>query len=199
MLNSSTLNSKPLNSQGGEGFVDWEALAPIERQTVYVLDIGSLRLPISSAQATRRKEGQSFMQVVVPAGDQYIDALTAEQGSTMLLRSGYRYADGTLSPLEVIGAVGFQQLRRDEGGSSDSLTLSGYAFRPVFNTLARELKGVRHRSTDTAGRRRTRCDIDFFLSPGHLAIDSDGVGFTVGVIQYFINATSEAMEVIQDG
>jgi hypothetical protein len=202
MLNSSTLNSKPLNGPSTSGFPevnDWSLMAPVERQAIYVLEIGELRLPISSAQASMRRVGQSFLQVVVPSAREYVDALQTLLAETMTLRSGYRYADGSESPLEDIAEAPFEQLRRDEGPFRDTLTLSGYGERSTTTIAERELRRVQTRSGGTDGRRRVRCEIDLFLRPGHTAIDADGVSFTVGVIQYFIGTQSEAMEVIQDG
>ncbi|NIC05273.1 hypothetical protein [Billgrantia bachuensis] len=201
MLNSGALNSAALNSRRGfsVGFVDWSLLAPVERQSIYVLDIEGVRLPVSSAQATMRLEGQSFMQVVVPAGSEYIDSLEGLLQAQMKLKSGFRYADGTESPLEDIAEAPFEILRRDEGPYRDTLTLSGYGPRSVSAPTTRQLVNVQTRSSGTSGSRRVRCDIDLFLRPGHTAIDGDGAEFSVGIIQYFIGAQTEAMEVLQDG
>lgn len=200
MPNTWQPNAQTLNGPAGSaGVVDWEALAPVERQRVYVFDVGSLRLPISSAQATMRLTGQSFLQAVVPAGDQYIEALTTLKGQPMALRSGYRFADGSLSPLEVIATAPFDMVRPDEGTRGVTLTLTGYGNLPAVPVNTRTLQEVRYRSTDASGKRRVRAGIDLFLKPGHTAVDSDGISFTVGVIQYFINASSESMEVLQDG
>lgn len=197
ILNGATFNGS--SSTGLPDVEDWTLSAPLERQSVYFLDIGNLRVPFSVAQATMRKTGQSFLQVTVPGGGQYVDELTALANEPMILRSGYKYADGSLSPLEPIAEVPFEQLRRDEGSSSDTLTLSGYGERPTLTSTTRVLANVRYRSTDALGKRRTRCDIDLFLRPGHGAEDSDGIVFPVGIIQYFIGTRSENMEVIQDG
>lgn len=199
MANTWSPNEQTLNGSSTTTATDWEALAPEERQRVFVLDIGSLRIPVSSAQATMRLAGQSYLQVIVPGGDQYVDELATLADEDMLLRSGYRFADGSLSPLEVIATAPFEQLREDEGVTSHTLTLDGYGPLPAAGSNTRTLQGVRYRNTSASGRRRARCDIDLFLKPGHTAIDSDGVEFTVGTIQYFINARSDFMEVMQDG
>lgn len=199
MLNTWTLNSKPLNAPGGLPEPDdWEALAPVERQSIYVLDVGSLRLPISSAQATMRLTGQGFLQAVVPNGGAYVDELAALLDEPMVLRSGYRYADGSLSPLEPIAEAPFQISSQSTGPINDTLTLSGYGPRTTTTAATRKLREVQTRTINTDGR-RVRCALDLFLRPGHTATDSDGAVITVGVIQYFINASSQAMEVIQDG
>ncbi len=199
MLNSWQPNGQTLNGSQSTGAVDWEALAPVERRRVYVLDVGNLRVPISSAQATMRLTGQSFLQVVVPNDGEYIEALELLTGATMNLRSGYRFADDSLSPLEVIATAPFEQLREDEGASRITLTLSGYGPLPSALANTRSLVDVQYRTTSPLGIRRTRCAIDLFLRPGHTAVDTDGLSFTVGTIQYFINDAVDFMEVLQDG
>ena len=200
MLNASTLNARPLNSTATtDPFIDWEAFAPVERQAIYVLDVGHLRLPMTSAQATMRRTGQSFLQAVVPNAGAYAAELAGLTGETMILRSGFQYADGTLSPLEDIAQAPLQFSPRATGPDNDTLTLSGYGQRISGAGPSRPLRQIQTRTTGQDGRRRVRCGIDLFLRPGHTAIDSDGGEFSAGVIQYFINATSEAMEVIEDG
>jgi len=199
LLNASQLNSVPLNSTSGRGFDDWTLLAPVERQVIYVLDIGEYRVPISSAQATMRANGQSFLQAVIPNASEHAAEIAGRLNETMALLSGYRYADNTLSPLEAIAQAPFQLSSQATGAINDTLTISGYGVRDPGSGLTRHLTEVQTRTIGQDGHRRVRCGIDLFLRPGHIARDSDDVEFTVGTIQYFINAVSEAMEVVQDG
>lgn len=199
MLNSSTLNSKPINSVGAEPFDDWTLSLPVERQAIYVLDVGDYRVPISSAQATMRLSGQSFLQAVVPAAGAHAGEIASRNGQVMMLRSGYRFADGSLSPLESIAEAPFQISSRAEGATNDTLTISGYGAKAPGRAMARHLASVQTRTTGQDGRRRVRCELDLLLRPGHLAIDTDGAAFTVGTIQYFINASNDVMEVIEHG
>lgn len=202
LLNGSALNATALNgsasSGGGEDY-DWEALAPVERQTIYQAKVGEMLVPVSSFQSTMRLAGQSFVQLVVPGGDAYIDDLEAiAAGSPMTVAKGYRYFDGSLSPLETIAQASFDGMRPDEGTRGITLTLSGYApFEPA-ELRVRNLRGVRYRSMPS-GRRRVRCEIDIFLRPGDTVVDTDGTEFTVATIQHFVGPSSEAMEVLQDG
>lgn len=175
---------------------DWEASAPTERQTIYVLDVGSVRVPISSAQATMRLSGQSFLQAVIPNAGAYATELAAMVGETMLLRSGYLYADGALSSLEIIAAAPFQLSSQATGPVNDTLTISGYGHRITTTSATRALRGIQTSTIGQDGKRRVRCALDLFLRPGHTALDNDGTALTVNIIQYFINATSDGMEVI---
>ncbi len=201
ILNGSALNATGLNATsttgGGEDY-DWEALAPAERQTIYQAKVGEQVVPVSSFQSTMRLAGQSFVQLVVPGGDAYLDALEGEAGSTMTIAKGYRYADDSLSPLETIAQAPFEELRSDDGQRGLTLTLSGYGPFEASGVRVRTLRGATYRSINQ-GRRRVRCEIDLFLRPGDTAVDTDGTQFSVGVIQHFVGASSDFMEVVQDG
>ncbi|MFW6344805.1 MAG: hypothetical protein ACOC0M_00515 [Halomonas sp.] len=199
MLNGSALNSAALNGTAQAASEDWTASLPVERQTIYVLDVGDYRVRISSAQATMRRSGESFLQAVIPNAGEHAAAIAERAGETMQLRSGYRYADGSLSPLEIIAEAPFQTSSQATGATNDTLTISGYGRRVSPVGVERRLASVQTRTIGQDGRRRVRCAIDLLLRPGHLAVDTDGAGFTVGTIQYFINAASEGMEVIEDG
>lgn len=200
MLNASTLNSTTLNgaATAPPDDYDWEKLAPVERQVIYQVSVGAVVVPVSSFQSTMRLTGQSFLQLVVPNGDVYIDDLTLEKGNPMTVEKGYRYADGSTSPLETIATAPFEILRSDDGPRGMTLSLSGYGTGVTGGDRTRELRGVTYRSISEA-RRRVRSDVDLFLRPGDTALDTDGVEFTVGVIQHFVDARNEAMEVVQDG
>lgn len=198
MLNAQTLNSRPLNAGALSKFFDWEKVAPVQRQSVYLFEVSGVRIPISSFQATMRNEGQSYLQAIVPAGTQFADVLAGMYGATMEILKGYRYPDDSLSPLEAIATAPLELIRGDEGPSSDSLSLSGYGQLTASTPLLRQLRNVRYRSVND-GVRRVRCDIDLFLRPGHTATDSDGFEFSVATIQYYVGTRSDFMEVIEDG
>lgn len=200
LINGSVINGAAINGVGTPPEIeDWAALAPVERQTVYVFDVGDYRVPISSVQATMRRSGQSFLQATIPNAGERAPGIAARLSDAMTLRMGYRYGDGSLSPLEDIAQAPFQLSTRSTGPVNDTLQISGYGVRTTTTAATRDLVNTQTRSIDANGKRRVRAEIDLFLRPGHTARDSDGAEFTVGVIQYFINAASSAMEVIEDG
>lgn len=178
---------------------DWSEFAPQERQTVYLLDVGDYRVPISSAQATMRLNGQSFLQAAIPNAIQHADALASRLNEDMLLRVGFMFEDGSLSPLEVIAKAPFQLSSRSTGPVNDTLQISGYGEETYLFIAHRDLRRVQTRTISADGKRRVRTEIDLFLRPNYIAHDEDGTEFTVGVIQYFINSSGEGMEVIEDG
>jgi hypothetical protein len=203
VLNSSPLGSWALNANGGTiviGCDDGPAGAlfdPLERVEVYLLLIGELRVPMSSFQATMRRTGKSFLQAIVPAGDSVLPAL--EYGALMQVQLGYYYPSADeYDGLEAIALAPLEQIRSDEGTSRFTLTLSGYGDFPQAEPRQRELQGVQTRSVNQ-GVRRVRCHVDLLLRPDNYAVDANGESFRVAQIQYFVNATSAAMEVIEVG
>ncbi|MGM0703892.1 MAG: hypothetical protein ACQEUG_16040 [Pseudomonadota bacterium] len=199
-IGSAALNTRPINGAGWRlvyvpGEVE-HAPAEFELRTVYLLEIGEYRVPMSSFQATMRREGQSFLQAVIPNGSEHLAALADEAPMQVLM--GLRAPDDTLTDLEAIASAPLQIIRHDEGGNSDTLTVSGYGPLPPQGSNARRLRGISYRSVNQ-GVRRVRCQIDLLLRPGQVAIDSDGSSFMVATIQYFVGARSEFMEVLEDG
>jgi len=198
VLNSSPLGSWALNASGGTLVIGCDdgpqgaLFDPLERVEVYLLQIGELRVPMSSFQATMRLTGKSFMQAIVPAGSDVLPAL--EYGAPMQVQLGYYYPSADeFSDLETIAQAPLEQIRSDEGAARYTLTLSGYGDLPQAAPRQRVLQGIQTRSINQ-GVRRIRCSVDLLLRPGNYAIDGDGSVFEVGQIQYFVNATSAAME-----
>ncbi|MBR2512765.1 MAG: hypothetical protein IKE45_01870 [Halomonas sp.] len=203
VLNSSPLGSWALNANGGTLVIGCDdgpqgaLFDPLERVEVYLLQIGDLRVPMSSFQATMRLKGQSFLQAIVPAGDAVLPAL--EYDTPMQVQLGYYYPSADeFSDLETIAQAPLEQIRSDEGATRYTLTLSGYGDLPKADPRQRVLHGIQTRSINQ-GVRRIRCSVDLLLRPGNYAIDGDGATFEVGQIQYFVNATSAAMEVYEVG
>lgn len=201
VLNSSPLGSWALNGSGGTIVIGCDdgpqgaLFDPLERVEVYLLLIGELRVPMSSFQATMRRTGKSFLQAIVPAGDSVLPAL--EYGALMQVQLGYYYPSADeYDGLETIALAPLEQIRSDEGPTRFTLTLSGYGDFPQADPRERTLQGVQTRSINQ-GARRVRCNVDLLLRPDNYAVDTNGESFRVGQIQYFVNDTSAAMEVIE--
>lgn len=199
LINGGPINSAALNDESSRTPAGQEPQAEGERQPVFLLDIDGLIFPISSAQATMRMAGASFMQAVVPTVGQFASGIIAAVGSEMQLKSGYRYVDGSYSDMSIIASAPLQQISRATGPVSDTMTISGYGEQPLHDPGTHHLSDVQTRTVSAGGRRRVRSGINLDLRPGQTAVDSDGAEITAGVIQYFINSSSEAMEVHEDG
>lgn len=203
VLNSAPLGSWALNASGGTLVVgcgdgpQGALFDPLERVEVYLLLIDDSHVPMSSFQATMRRTGKSFLQAIVPAGDSVLPTLA--YGALMQVQLGYYYPSvDEYDGLETIALAPLEQIRSDEGPTRFTLTLSGYGDFPQAEPRERVLQGVQTRSVNQ-GVRRVRCNVDLLLRPDNYAVDANGESFHVEQIQYFVNASSAAMEVIEVG
>ena len=201
MINGGAINSFPINGAPGESFVfdDWTAsIDPITDVRYYALELDDgvldpVRIPISSWQATIQSGQASYAQAVIPSALPWIDAVNDRAGGEFIVYRGVRFANGETQEA-VMARAPLQQIDFDQGPTNSTLRVSGYRQEPPPATiLTRTLRNVRSRSISAAGL-RVRCDIDFFLRPGHIAVAlSDELG--VAYINYYANASDEYMDV----
>lgn len=200
MINEGPLNAGPLNQSAAEQepFEDWAAAVdPITSQVYYALEIDDgvldpVRIPISSWQATVQFSRASYAQAVIPAADQWIDAVTDRAAGEFIVYRGVRFSDGEMLESELARAP-LGQVRVDRGPTNVTMTISGYAtLAPPAQSLTRILQNVRSESIQSG--LRVRCDLDFFLRPGYMAT-ARGTTFQVGYINYYVNSADEYMDV----
>ena len=158
--------------------------------TTYVMDLitetGTVRVPISSWQATLQTGASNYVQCVVPAVADWTDAINAATAFTITRTAEpaglpvieYEMAS---APLETISIA--------RGPTNYTATLSGYS--PAFavdeappSATDRTLSAVRSVTT-TSGKMRARCAIDWTLRPAQRAYLPDGSSFIVGYINYY--------------
>lgn len=188
-------------SFSGKGFQDWASIiSPIQLQEIYTLTVtggadslDDIVIPISSWQATSRASPrQSYVQAVVPAARQYLEALEARVNGDLVISQGFKFDDGSVKTEEIVRAR-FDTSRYDEGAARFTVTLSGYSPGAELQTGYRMLQGVRSVSL-TSGKYRVRCKADLFLRPGMIA-NTGGVSFPVSYINYYANGTDRFCEV----
>lgn len=115
-----------------KAFHDWTiAVDPRTTQVFYALELDDgildpVRLPMSSWQATLQLDRSSFLQAVIPASDQIMDAVTARPDAVMRIYRGARFLSGQTREIE-LAAVPVQIPRFSEGPTNSTLTLSGYS------------------------------------------------------------------------
>jgi len=156
--------------------------------TGYGMDLvtpaGTLRVPISSWQATLQTGSSNYVQCVIPACGVWVNALnSATQFSIM--RTAMIPGAGAFE-YEMARAPA-EQLQFSLSPDRYTCTLSGYstAFAESENPPAvydRELTGLRTISSGSAYR--VRCAVDWLLRPGHRAF-VQGDPFVVRYINYY--------------
>lgn len=164
----------------------------------YVCDLitptGTVRVPISSWQATLQTDEASYAQVVIPALLDYVQA--AADATEFVISRRARLALG--------GAIEYAMVRAPidtrsfaQGTANYTGTLSGYfdalAMSAGPAALDRTLTAVRT-VTEGDGGLRIRCDVDWLLRPGMRAVNG-ATTFTVGWINYYVLGDDQYMDV----
>ena len=171
-------------------------LSLIESTTdYYVMEItGSppMEIPISSWQATVQSGRQSFLQVVIPSGDRYTDAIAARQATEEMVV--YRVATvGGNTVRSEMARSGLGTVQTNSGSVRYTLTVRGYteSFTLANPSKVVPLQGIRTFSASSGGAVSIRCSIDWLLRPGQTASASSG-NFVVGYINYFVPSNGDA-------
>lgn len=165
----------------------------------YVMDLvtpsGAVRVPISSWQATLQVDQANYLQCVVPACQDWVEALNAAT-AFRILRSA-RLADGVVFEYLMADAP-LDTLSTARGTANYTATLSGYSPGAAADAAppevtARALQDVRTITTQASGI-RVRCAIDWLLRPAQIAI-VDGTPFIVAYINYYVSDGDQYMDV----
>ena len=181
--------SSPLGAALAKAFHDFTGLLG-DSITHYVMDLttpdGTVRVPISSWQATLQTGASNYVQCVVPAVADWTAAINAATAFTITRTAepaGLPVVEYEMAsaPLETISIA--------QGPTNYTATLSGYS--PAFAVdeappaaTDRTLIAVRSVTT-TSGKMRARCAIDWTLRPAQRAYLPDGSSFVVGYINYY--------------
>ena len=185
----------------GNGYQDWvSALDPAELQEIYTLtvtgaadNVDDVTIPISSWQATSQASPRkSYVQAVIPAAGQYLDMLTDRKNGDLVIKQGFRFADGTSKTEEIVRAA-FERMQYTRGPSRLTATVSGYSVGYQLQKDTRSLEGVRSVSLSNS-KYRVRCKSDLFLRPGMTAAIDDA-SFTVSYINYYVSGKDRFCEV----
>lgn len=216
MINGAAINGAAINGTGAPSVVGivsvpsplgtlallaYHDFTPLMGDAIarYVMDLitpdGTVRVPISSWQATLQSGSSSYVQCVVPACTPWVDAINTATEFVI-----YRRADvpGTALAIEYeMARSATEQAQFDQGPQRYTCTLSGYpdAFAESLDPPAvydRTLSGVR--SVSSGAGLRVRCAVDWLLRPGHRAYVG-AVPFVVRFINYYANATDSYMDV----
>ena len=164
--------------------------------TRYVMDLitpsGTVRVPISSWQATLRTGASSYVQCVIPAAQPWGATINAAT-SFRILRRAVTTGGQVIEYLMAEAPADTPQF--DRGPTNPTCTLSGYApgfaDQDVSPGTDRTLTGIR--SISSGASYRVRCAVDWLLRPGQRGV-VDGVPFVVEWINYYVNTNDAYME-----
>lgn len=206
-----SFSSIPLSSLEVTGYIPFpkwsvsaQALASATPVYICVLTgsadgLDDLEIPISSFQAKMRDGNPSYISAYIPDIMNWADEINARQNGDILIRKGYKFADGTRQ-LETIAWVDFENLRYDKGAKSQTGVISGHRTESSSETGTKTviLSGVSYVSLQENGFLRIRSEIDLFLRPGDTVIyDDEGGSIVAGYINYVVNTDFAWMEVTE--
>ncbi len=194
----------PLGSPSLLGFHDFtSAIGSV--LTRYVMDLtvdgDTVRVPISSWQATLQTDRSSYVQCVVPACSPYVDDLTAATAFTIIRRA--TLPSGTVLEYTMAEAT-ISSLQTSRGPFNFTAVVQGYSAAFAADEdppalLDRTLADIRFIGI-ASGVSRVRCAVDWLLRPGQRAY-ANGDEILVGSISYYVNcgeaSAEEYMEVAE--
>lgn len=152
-------------------------------------------VPISSWQATLQLNVSNYVQCVVPAVLNHVQAINSAT-EFVILRTAV--SDEGISVTQEMARTGINEARFTRGPYRYTCTLSGYSpgFAPGSQTGAiadRTLEKVRSITSGNGGI-RARCAIDWLLRPGMTARINDA-SITVAYINYYVGQGDAYMDV----
>ena len=173
---------------------------PAKVKTIYLLTltgeadgVTDVTLPISSCQIRRRDGNSTYMSVVTKQEHQRVQKILERTNGQLVLQKGVEFASGERQMEELV-RVNMDGVRLDEGGTSYSVTLYGYAILRNPSPERVSLKDAYSISVEATGARRCRSAINLFLYPGD-TVEVSGESYEVSIISYVINRGEEYMDV----
>jgi|GEM_PF-1473807 len=167
--------------------------------TYYVMDLttpsGTVRVPISSWQATLQTGLSNYVQCVVPAVQSYVTQINAATQFKILRR--VVLPDGFVIEYQMASGP-LQTVTLDQGPFRYTATIAGYSSgfainetpSPAYN---RTMSGLRSVSV-SEGKARVRCSIDWLLRPSQRVFAGDR-NFIASYINYYVGNNDAYMEV----
>lgn len=153
-----------------------------------------LILPISSFQTRHDIDPRrSYLSVIVPGIDNYIDAINARPNGRLKIDRIYTYLAGDTDEFEMSNTI-YDSITINQGGRSGSTgQISGFENLPYLSAETITLSSPVYRAMEN-GRRRYRCAIDPRVRPGDtVTINSET--FVTSTVLFIIDSKTAIMEV----
>ena len=148
--------------------------------------LDDVEIPISSFQARKRSDANTYLSAVIPNID-YIDTLTDRSNGTMQIKQGYE-KNGVILQKDIIIEAEMETPAYDQGGTNQSITVSGYKDQ-TFTAKAVLLTNATYKSLRNGKLRFRFAEPNIYLNPG----DTVTVGLDtliVDTMSYAISAES---------
>lgn len=165
----------------------------------YLLDLitpgGTVRVPMSSWQATLQTDAAGYVQAVIPAAGDYLTHILA--ATEFVITRATTLASGDVIEYEMARSP-VESIAPSQGPTNYTVVLSGYPDALTANDNPpteqdRTLAGVRS-VAGLAGAMRVRCSIDWLLRPGMRAYQGSSP-ILVDYVNYYVNTSDQYMDV----
>jgi len=184
----------PLYPPKPVAFVDYGTIffGDVVNYEMRLLQTPEVTLPISSWQSSIQSDRESYLNAVVPAAADYVQALTASLGTDEFAIYQISTLKGVPFEWEIARAP-LETVQINRGGYRYTATVSGYGPsiaastpRPTFT-----LEKIQTITNTIGGNIRVRAAIDWYIRPGDTVIADDNT-FTVAYINYYATSTGQA-------
>lgn len=143
------------------------------------------------------------ISVNVPNVTDYIADIAARSNGDIVIKKGYKNADGEINYQEICRAA-YESIAREKTPFGYSATLSGSRVRVQGWSKRRDIENIHEYGVDSEGMRRFRTAPDLFLNIGDTMSvpasvsgeEADSV-MLVGEITYAVNTQTESMEITE--
>lgn len=154
-----------------------------------------IQIPISSMQCRRRSGDPTYLSVVVPDIGTYYSEIVARANGDMVIEMAYWFNNEDNFRTEIARGT-MTDPRLDQGGSSQSLTLTGYKTETWVPKTATADGASTYRSLTKGKITHRMAEPDIFINPGDtVTIDDDT--FVVGNLSITIGSMIQNMEVVE--
>lgn len=155
--------------------------------------VSDVELPISSFQARRRNDAQTYLSVVVPSYD-FISDIVARQNGKMQIYQGYIYEGELVYKKKIIETV-ISKVDDYQGGNNNSIVLTGY-LSIYYSPKTLNLSGFAptYKSNQGGKLRYRLAKPSIELNPGDTVIINSDT-FVVDTMSYSINAKNQQIEI----
>ncbi len=190
--------SEAFSDSGPSGLTDEEMIfAPFKTFADLYEGETSVRVPISSCQATLRADTSHYAQIVVPQGSTWAATLAASDHFAIVYAACSD--DGAvLEEIEVCRAP-VSNISYARGPTNDTATVTGNWEADPLDPFPqwetnRRLYGTQQEFTTDAGK-RYRCKVDPLMRPSRLALFDDTTAILVELVGFYISRSVAYMDV----
>ena len=127
--------------------------------------LDDIELPISSFQSRLRDGTPTYLGVQVPNAVLYEPYVSDRPNGELVVSKGIKYVSGEINYSELV-RVDLESVADNTGPKNSTMSLSGHSTTSNPGAKTVTISGIQTTALQADGKRRIRCDVDFFAKPG---------------------------------